>query len=124
MDQKFIDLFDRYTHGGMHRRDFLERLTALAGSSAAATALLPVLENNYAQAEMAPGNDPSIIAEAAGIAPGIKGYLRAPQGGGRLSRGAGYPRESRLQSAHQGRDAAHGKVALRDGGANLVEPVL
>ena len=29
MEQKFIDLFDRYTHGGMNRRDFLERLTAL-----------------------------------------------------------------------------------------------
>jgi carboxymethylenebutenolidase len=36
MDQKYIDLFDRYTHGGMNRRDFLERLSLLAGSSAAA----------------------------------------------------------------------------------------
>jgi GrxC family glutaredoxin len=35
MDQKFIDLFDRYTHGGMSRRDFLDRLSALAGRSAA-----------------------------------------------------------------------------------------
>ena len=40
MDQKFIDLFDRYTHGGMNRRDFLERLKTLAGSAAAATALI------------------------------------------------------------------------------------
>ncbi|MCA3561975.1 MAG: dienelactone hydrolase family protein [Aestuariivirga sp.] len=82
MEQKFIDLFDRYTHGGMNRRDFLERLTALAGSSAAATALLPVLENNYAQAEMVPEDDPTIIAEAAGIAPGIKGYLVRPRAAG------------------------------------------
>lgn len=47
MDQKIINLFDRYTHGGMSRRDFLDRLTLMAGSAAAATALLPVLENNY-----------------------------------------------------------------------------
>ena len=24
MDQKYIDLFDRYTHGQMKRRDFLQ----------------------------------------------------------------------------------------------------
>ena len=52
MDQKFIDLFDRYTHGAMKRREFLEKLTLLAGGTAAATALLPVLENNYALAGM------------------------------------------------------------------------
>ena len=82
MEQKFIDLFDRYTHGGMNRRDFLERLTLLAGSSAAATALLPVLENNYAHAAMVPEDDPSIVAGAAEIAPGIKGYLVRPKAAG------------------------------------------
>ena len=78
MDQKFIDLFDRYTHGGMNRRDFLERLSMMAGSTAAALALLPVLENNYAHAELVPENDPAITAETAEIAPGIKGYLVRP----------------------------------------------
>ena len=78
MEQKFIDLFDRYTHGGMNRRDFLERLTSLAGSSAAATALLPLLENNYAHAEQVAADDPAIKAEDIEIAPGIKGYLVRP----------------------------------------------
>ncbi|MFN4143824.1 dienelactone hydrolase family protein [Aestuariivirga sp.] len=78
MEQKFIDLFDRYTHGGMNRRDFLERLSLLAGSSAAALALLPALENNYARAELVPENDPAIRAAEAEIAPGIKGYLVRP----------------------------------------------
>ena len=82
MDQKFIDLFDRYTHGAMNRRDFLERLTTLAGSSAAAVALLPVLENNYAEAEIVPENDPAITAEMTEIAPGIKGYLVRPSAQG------------------------------------------
>src|SRR6478609_4155406 len=82
MEQKIIDLFDRYTHGGMNRRDFLERLSLLAGSTAAATALLPVLENNYAHAEMVPENDPAITAETTEIAPGIKGYLVRPKAAG------------------------------------------
>ena len=63
MDQKYIDLFDRYTHGQMKRRDFLEKLTLLAGGTAAATALLPALENNYAMAEMVAENDTRILPE-------------------------------------------------------------
>jgi carboxymethylenebutenolidase len=82
MEQKFIDLFDRYTHGGMNRRDFLERLSLMAGSAAAATALLPALENNYAMAQVVPENDPAIKAERLEIAPGIKGYLARPSAEG------------------------------------------
>ena len=78
MDQKYIQLFDRYTHGAMTRRDFLDRLSALAGSAALATALLPGLENNYASAEVVAETDPAIKAEMAEIAPGIKGYLARP----------------------------------------------
>lgn len=78
MEQKFIDLFDRYTHGGMNRRDFLERLSLLAGSTAAAMAVLPALENNYAMAQQVAENDPAIKAEDTEIAPGIKGYLVRP----------------------------------------------
>ncbi len=63
MDQVYIDLFDRYTHGQMKRRDFLERLSAIAGGTAAATALLPLLENNYAMAEMVAENDTRILPE-------------------------------------------------------------
>jgi carboxymethylenebutenolidase len=32
MDQKIINLYDQFTHGGMSRREFLDRLTAMAGS--------------------------------------------------------------------------------------------
>jgi len=35
MYQRFIELFDRYTHGGMSRRAFLDRLSTLAGGAAA-----------------------------------------------------------------------------------------
>lgn len=82
MDQKIINLFDRFTHGAMNRRDFFERLAGLAGGTAAATALLAVLENNYAKAALVPEDDPAIKAETAEIAPGIKGYLVRPAAAG------------------------------------------
>lgn len=50
MDQRIINLYDEYTHKPLSRQDFLKRLTVLAGSTAAALALLPSLENDYAKA--------------------------------------------------------------------------
>ncbi len=80
MDQRIIDLYDTYTHGGMNRRTFLDRLAALVGSAAGATALLPILQNNYAQAQTVPESDPRITAETVDIpgAQGLKGYLAKP----------------------------------------------
>ena len=80
MDQRIIDLYDDYTHGGMNRRTFLDRLAALVGSAAGATALLPILQNNYAHAQTIPESDPRIVAETVDIpdAQGLKGYLVRP----------------------------------------------
>ena len=85
MDQRIIDLFDRYTHGGMSRRAFLDRLATVAGGAAAATALLPLLENNYAQAQTVAETDPRISTETVEIpgVPGLKGYLARPRSGGK-----------------------------------------
>jgi carboxymethylenebutenolidase len=63
MDQRIINLYDRFTHGGMNRREFLDRLTQLAGSAAAAAALLPLLQNDYAQAAIVPADDARLAAE-------------------------------------------------------------
>jgi carboxymethylenebutenolidase len=60
-DQRIITLWDRFTHGGMGRRAFFNRLAALAGGVAAAEALLPLLQNNYALAQIVPENDPRLI---------------------------------------------------------------
>jgi len=86
MDQRIIDLYDDFTHGGMSRRSFLDKLAALAGSTAAATALLPILQNNYAMAQTVPENDPRITAETVDIpgAQGLKGYLVKPKAEGKL----------------------------------------
>ncbi|HEV2564145.1 MAG TPA: dienelactone hydrolase family protein [Microvirga sp.] len=81
MDQRIIDLYDDFTHGGMSRRSFLDKLAALAGSTAAATALLPILQNNYAHAQTVPENDERITTETVDIpgAQGLKGYLVKPK---------------------------------------------
>ncbi|MEJ1158075.1 dienelactone hydrolase family protein [Prosthecomicrobium sp. N25] len=86
MDQKIIDLYDDFTHGGMNRRAFLDRLASLAGGTAAATALLPLLENNYAQAQTVPESDPRITAETVSFPAGaaqVSGYLVKPKAAGR-----------------------------------------
>jgi carboxymethylenebutenolidase len=81
MDQKIIDLYDLYTHGGMNRRSFLDKLAALAGSTAAAAALLPVLTNDYARAQTVAENDPRITADTIDVpgVQGLKGYLAKPK---------------------------------------------
>jgi len=85
MDQRFIDLFDRYTHGGMTRRVFLDRFTALAGGATAASLLLPLIDYNYARAATIAGDDPRIGVETVpipGVA-GLKGYAVTPKSGGK-----------------------------------------
>lgn len=63
MDQRIINLYDRFTHGGMSRRAFLDRLAQLTGSAAAATALLPLLRNDYAKAAIVPTDEPRLVSE-------------------------------------------------------------
>ncbi|MEP6828102.1 MAG: dienelactone hydrolase family protein [Aestuariivirga sp.] len=83
MDQKIISLFDRYTHGGMNRREFLDKLKLLAGSAAGATALLPLLENNYAKADILPEGD-ARIATSSITFEGGSGYLVQPKSEGKF----------------------------------------
>ncbi len=82
MDQKYINLFDHFTHGGMNRREFMEKLTILADSTTAATALLPVLENNYAHADILPEGDPRIVSETLKYEGGA-GYFVKPSAAGK-----------------------------------------
>jgi carboxymethylenebutenolidase len=63
MNQNIINLYDRFTHGGMSRREFLDRLAELTGSAAAAAALLPLLQNDYAQAAIVAPDDARLAAQ-------------------------------------------------------------
>ena len=78
MDQRIVDLYDSFTHGGINRREFLDRLSGIAGSSAAALTLLPLLQNDYARAATVSPDDARLAVEtlsydAAGTR--INGYL-------------------------------------------------
>lgn len=57
MDQQIINLYDEYTHQPLSRHDFLKRLAVLAGGTAAAMSLLPLLESNYAKAAVTAGDE-------------------------------------------------------------------
>ena len=55
-----LQLFDRYVHGDLSRRDFIEQASRYAGSSAAAVGLLAALSPQFAQATVVPANDARI----------------------------------------------------------------
>jgi carboxymethylenebutenolidase len=86
MDQTIINLYDRFTHGGMSRRAFLDRLTEIAGSSAAAAALLPLLQSDYAHAATIAADDGRLATERLGYESPkgrINGYLARPKAKGK-----------------------------------------
>ena len=78
MDQRIIDLYDRFTHGHVGRREFMDRLATLAGSVAAAATLLPMLTNDYAQAAQIEENDARLEISTVSYPSGggaVSGYL-------------------------------------------------
>jgi len=82
MDQKIIDLYDNFTHGRISRRDFIDRLTAIAGSAAAATSFYATLRPDYAWAAIVAENDPRLVSETMSYdsAQGkVSGYLVRPK---------------------------------------------
>jgi carboxymethylenebutenolidase len=84
MDRRIIELYDEYTHAPLPRRVFLRRLAALTGSSAAAFAVLPMLENNYAQAAIVAPGDPRVAGSMInypGASGGLRAYLAVPTAG-------------------------------------------
>ena len=87
MDKKFIELHDKYNHGLLDRREFLKKLSVLAGGVAAANALLPLLESRHAKAEVVPKDDPRLHTEYVKY-PGATGEVRAslarPKADGKL----------------------------------------
>ncbi|GLK67246.1 dienelactone hydrolase family protein [Hansschlegelia plantiphila] len=80
-----IALYDRYTHGEIGRRAFFERLVGLAGSVAAANAVLSALSNDYARAAIVAPDDKRLAVEMAayeGPDGPVSGMLARGPGGG------------------------------------------
>ncbi|TGV65446.1 dienelactone hydrolase family protein, partial [Mesorhizobium sp. M00.F.Ca.ET.149.01.1.1] len=78
-----IDAYDEYTHLTLDRRRFMEQLTKLAGSGAAATAIAPMLAANSIQAAIVAEDDSRVKGEDItypGSSGEMKGYLVKPAG--------------------------------------------
>ena len=81
--QELLNLFDRYVHGDIDRRGFLQGAQQFAVGGVTAAALLEALRPNYAWAVQVPESDSRIKAEAATVPSphgtgSIKGYLVRP----------------------------------------------
>ncbi|RUM99762.1 dienelactone hydrolase family protein [Pseudaminobacter arsenicus] len=79
--QAMIDAYDEYTHLTLDRRGFMEKLTRLAGSGAAAAAIAPMLAANSARAAIVAQDDARLKAEDISYPGGegeMKGYLVRP----------------------------------------------
>ncbi|MGZ8478970.1 MAG: dienelactone hydrolase family protein [Candidatus Binatia bacterium] len=64
-DPQLLGLFDRYVHGGINRRQFLDGAAKFAIGGLTATALWDMLKPNYAWAQQVPKDDKRIKAEYA-----------------------------------------------------------
>lgn len=80
--QAMIDAYDEYTHLSLDRRKFMEKLSLLAGSGAAAAAIAPMLAASGAQAAIVAETDERLTAQNVTY-PGAKGemngYLVTPK---------------------------------------------
>ena len=81
--QELLDLFDKYVHGELDRRDFIERSKKFATGSVTAMALFESLRPNYAWAQQVPKDDSRLRTEYATVPSpqgngSIRGYFVRP----------------------------------------------
>lgn len=79
--QQAIELYDRFTHEGMDRRDFFARMTLIAGSAAAATSLVASIAASPAAAAVVPADDPRLTTRTMTFdnPAGYKAYVAEPR---------------------------------------------
>jgi carboxymethylenebutenolidase len=83
MDKKITTLYDDYRQGRIDRRNFIGKLIAVAGSTAAAMTLLPILESDT----MGDQNDQDLVSEFIkypGETGEMRAYLSHPKAGSKL----------------------------------------
>lgn len=127
MDKRAIELYNEYIHGDIPRREFLRRLAGIAGSAAAATVLLPLLEPNYVFAQQVAPDDAQLetgYVEYPGVDGPVKGYFARPAASAGPLPGVLVVHENRGLNAHiedvARRAALAGYVALAPDGLSFV----
>src|SRR3954447_5213778 len=87
--QELLDLFNGYVHGGLSRRQFLDRAQKFAVGGLTAAGLFQMLKPNYAWAIQVQPDDKRIkggyetVPSPAGNG-SVKGYLVGPAGAGKV----------------------------------------
>lgn len=87
MNKQITTLYDDYKQGKTNRRDFVRKLAMVAGSTAAAMALMPVLEGNSLSAFSADQTDPDLVTEFIkyqGETGEMRGFLAWPKAGNKF----------------------------------------
>jgi carboxymethylenebutenolidase len=88
MSQKDYDENDDFSPELLNRRNFLRRLSQVAGGTAAVFVLPSILENSSAQAQIVPKDDPRLVTEYLrypGSTGDIRAYSAKPKGTEKLS---------------------------------------
>jgi carboxymethylenebutenolidase len=85
-DQELLNLFDRYVHGDIDRRGFLERAARYAVGGMTASMLLEALSPRFAEAQQIPANDGRLRSSSVEFASPrgqgkMRGYLVRPAAG-------------------------------------------
>ena len=76
--QEVLNLFDKYVHGDIGRRDFIEGIKAFPPGGLTAAAVLEALRPNYAWAEQVKKDDPRIKTEYTSVpSPDGNGTIKA-----------------------------------------------
>jgi carboxymethylenebutenolidase len=79
LKQAAIELYDRFTHEGLDRRVFMSRMVALAGSAAAAEALIGAIAASPAAAAIVPADDRRLTMRTQELVGGYKAYVAEPR---------------------------------------------
>jgi carboxymethylenebutenolidase len=77
--RRAIALYDRFTHEGMDRRLFVRRMVALAGSAAAAEALIGAISASPVAAAIVPADDKRLTTRMQTLTGGYKAYVAEPR---------------------------------------------
>jgi carboxymethylenebutenolidase len=77
--QRAINLYDRFTHEGMERRTVMARMVVLAGSVAAAEALIATIAADPAAAAIVPPDDKRLTTRTQDLVGGYKAYVAEPR---------------------------------------------
>ncbi len=127
MDPRIIDLYNDYIHGEMPRRSFLKRVAEIAGGAAAAAAILPLIESNYAWGQQVDPADERLElghVEYAGTVGPVNVYFAKPANAEAALPGVLVIHENRGLNAHiedvARRAALAGYIAIAPDGLSFV----